>query len=295
MGYLDSIKTASDKAFHKLATYDPATGYYTASHIFTRWTWQIRVYAAGPDGRLQLAKRTFPLRVHCEYFDVTNIELVKTYLHQSATAATKQDWPTVKRKRGEINASLRGKHGMYYMRGGIGKPHHGWDIAKFEQQFLQLEKSVDQALPQAVAENVRGLLDILDQYESDFGVIEVKPAPTSNNPNRYEIKVWDKVNQKGVARALVVVQEQYNADEELTNPAIVPFQAPDQGLYHAKVAYVPPGTLASEVGNGLYVFESKDFATSNGPKRVFVYYHHLDLPGVPSKFITKEMNVGRRE
>jgi len=96
----------------------------------------------------------------------------------------------------------------------------------------------------------------------------------------------------GVARALVVVQEQYNLDQEVTNPAIVPFLPPDQGLYHAKVADLPRGTLASEVGNGIYAFESKDFASSDGPRRIFVYYH-LDRPGVPSKFITKEINVDR--
>ena len=285
MDYLHGIKTAFDKAIHKPAMYDPATGYYTVSHVFMKFPWQIRVYVAGPDGRLQLTERTFPLRVHCEYFDVTNIELVKTYLHQSATAATKQDWPTAKRKLGEIGASLRGKHGMYYMR-----KHHGWDTAKFEQHMLQLEKSVEQASTQAIAEKVRGALDVLDQYESDFAAIEVKPAPAGSQPNRYEIKVWDQVNQKGVSRALVVIQEQYYADDEVTNPAIVPFQPPDQGMYHAKAEYVPRGTLASEVGNGLYAFETKEFATSNAPKRVFVYYH-LDLPGVPSKFITKEIKA----
>ncbi len=284
---LHQMKVVADKAIHKVATFDAETGFYVAPHVFSRWTWHVRVYVAGSDGRLQRAT-TFTVRVHCEYFDVTNIELVKTYLHQLAAAAAKQDWPSAKRKLGEIEASARGKHGLYYMR----KNHHGLDISEFEQQFSQLKKSVEQASAQPAAEKVRGLLDIADRYEKDFAVVEVKAAPASDRPNRYEIKVWDRINNLGVARALVVVQEQYNLDQEATNPAIVPFLPPDQGLYHAKVADLPRGTLASEVGNGIYAFESKDFASSDRPKRIFVYYH-LDRPGVPSKFITKEINVGR--
>lgn len=282
------MKVAADKAVHKVATFDVATSSYVAPHTFSRWTWHVRVHVAGPDGGLRVAE-TFLVRVHCEYFDVTNIELVKTYLHQLAAAARAQDQPAAKRKLGEIKASLRGKHGMYYMR----KGHHRWDISRFEQEFSRLEKDIEQAASPSVAEKIVGLLDVLDQYERDFGVVEVKPAPVSGRPNRYEIKVWDQINDRGVSRAWVVVQERYDLDEETTNPAIVPFQAPDHGLYHAKVSHLPRGILASEVGDGLYAFESKEFATGSGPKRIFVYYH-LDRPELPSKFITKELNVGGR-
>jgi len=282
---LHQMKFVADKAIHKIATFDAATGFYVAPHVFSRWTWQVRVHVAGPDGRLRPAT-AFPVRVHCEYFDVTNIELVKTYLHQLASAAAKQDWPGAKRKLGEIEASVRGKHGMYYMR----RNHHGLDISEFEQQFSQVKRSFEQAPAQLTAEKVRGLLDIADRYEKDFATVDVKPAPAKDRPNRFEIKVWDRINNSGVSRALVVVQEPFNPDQAAANPAIVPFMAPDQGLYHAKVADLPRGTLASEAGNGMYAFESKDFAGSDGPKRIFVYYH-LDRPGVPSKFITKEINV----
>jgi len=68
---LQQMKVVADKAIHKVATFDAETGFYVAPHVFSRWTWHVRVYVAGSDGRLQRAT-TFAVRVHCEYFDVTN-------------------------------------------------------------------------------------------------------------------------------------------------------------------------------------------------------------------------------
>ena len=100
----------------------------------------------------------------------------------------------------------------------------------------------------------------------------------------------DNANEKGVTGALVVVQENYDPEEDLTNPAIVAFQPPAEGMYHAKVAHLPEGILAAEVGDGRYRFKSEDFGNGKKQKRIFVYYA-LDRPGIQSKFVTRVINM----
>ncbi|WP_260293077.1 hypothetical protein [Sedimenticola hydrogenitrophicus] len=267
----------------KIAAYDLSTGYYTAIHTFPRLPWGVRVYVAGPDGRLQRTGPVFPHRSHCAYFDATNVELVKTYLHQAATLASRQQWSDVEGKLRVMSASVSGKHGLYYMT----ERHHGYDISKVKQEMTRLQEAVTRKSKEAVLQSIGAVLTEVQRAEDFFGAIEVKQTA---EPGRYEIVVTDNANEKGVTGALVVVQEDYEVESNLTNPVIVPFQAPADGMNHAKVAYLPEGILAAEVGNGRYRFESKKFGTAGKPKRIFVYYA-LHQPGIPSKFITKEMDV----
>lgn len=284
--YLKNLKVNHEKSIQKIASFDPSTGYYTATYIFSRFPWGIEVYITGPEGYFQKANCFFPHRAHCAYIDVTNIELAKTYFHQLEYAAEKNDWQTVEQKINLINASLNGKHGMYYML----RTHHGKDISKFEQQMTQLQENVSQKLGNAVIATVEEMLETLQEYENYFGVIETNQDPVKNNPDCYQIKVWDNINQKGITNALVIIQDSFNIEEEVKNPAIVSFQPPEQGMYHAKIAYIPNGILAKELGNGRYVFESKSFKSNGSPKRIFIYYF-LDMSGIPSKFITQEISL----
>jgi hypothetical protein len=103
------------------------------------------------------------------------------------------------------------------------------------------------------------------------------------------------VNEKGITGAIVVVEENYKIETNLTDPAVIPMGPPDQGLYrslyHAKLAHLPEGIVAQELGEGRYLFKSKGFDSTKDPKRVFVYYA-FNSPGLPQdKFVTKEFNV----
>jgi hypothetical protein len=280
--YLHTMKLAKG-GIYKVAAYDSSTGYYTATHTFPRFAWGIRVYVAGQDGRLQRAGPVFPHRSHCEYFDATNIELVKTYLRQVGSLARKGQWPDVDGRLRLIDDSMNGKHGLYYMT----KRHHGYDTSEIEREMSRLREVAAGKSADSVLQSVRSVLAAVQRAEDFFGAISVRQT---GKPHQYEILVRDNANEKGVTGALVVVQENYDPEENLTDPAIVAFQPPTEGMYHAKVARLPDGILAAEVGNGLYRFESKNFGAGGNAKRIFVYYA-LDRSGVPSKFVTKEMGL----
>jgi hypothetical protein len=282
--HLHTMKLAQHKGgIYKVAAYDSSTGYYTATHTFPRLPWGIRVYVAGQDGRLQRAGPVFPHRSHCEYFDATNIELVKTYLRQVGSLARKGQWPDVDGRLRLIDDSMNGKHGLYYMT----KRHHGYDTSEIEREMSRLREVAAGKSADSVLQSVRSVLAAVQRAEDFFGAISVRQT---GKPHQYEILVRDNANEKGVTGALVVVQENYDPEENLTDPAIVAFQPPTEGMYHAKVARLPDGILAAEVGNGLYRFESKNFGAGGNAKRIFVYYA-LDRSGVPSKFVTKEMGL----
>jgi hypothetical protein len=283
--HLHTMKLAQHKGgIYKVAAYDASTGYYTATHTFPRFPWGVRVYVAGRDGRLQRVGPVFPHRSHCEYFDATNIELAKTYLHQVGVLAAKEQWPDVEGKLQLLNASMNGKHGLYYMT----KRHHGYDTSEIEREMSQLQAAAVRKSADSVVRSVRSALAAAQRAEDFFGAISVKQ--TGEGPHQYEILVRDNANEKGVTGALVIVQENFDTEEDLTNPAIVAFQPPAGGMYHAKVAHLPDGVLAAEVGDGRYRFASEDFGNGKSQKRIFVYYA-LDRPGIQSKFVTKVIDT----
>ena len=279
--YLNNLSVSQEKSLHKNAVYDHSTGYYTASHIFMRFPWGIRVYVAEPYRDLRKTDAFFPLRAHCAYFDVANIEFVKISLHHLASEAKEQNWTAAEQKYNSILDSLQGKHGMYFMVGA----HHGWDISEFQQHMTQLQGDIANQSYDSLSYTVMQMFDTLQEYEDYFGSIEVNPT---SSKHEYRLTVWDQVNQWGVTDAIVVIQENYDIENEVINPAIVPFQRPDESMYHAKVSYIPEGIYAVEEGEGNYIFKSETFMKDDSPKRIFVYYV-LGIPGIPSKFITKEL------
>ena len=283
--HLSTMKLADEvKSIQKIAAYDASTGYYTAMHTFPRFAWGIRVYVAGRDGHLQRVGPVLPHRSHCEFFDVTNIELAKTYLRQVGALARKGQWPDVDGRLRFIDASMNGKHGLYYMT----KRHHGYNTSEVEREMSQLQTVAARKSSDSVLQSVRSVLAAVQRAEDSFGAISVKK--TGEEAYEYEIVVRDNANEKGVTGALVVVQENYDPEEDLTNPAIVAFQPPAEGMYHAKVAHLPEGILAAEVGDGRYRFKSEDFGNGKKQKRIFVYYA-LDRPGIQSKFVTRVINM----
>jgi hypothetical protein len=280
--YLQYLTVASGKSIHKKASFNKKTGFYEATHTFSRFPWGITVYVVDSNGYLHKT-HFFGHRSHCKYIDVTNIELVKTYFHQLSYSAQNEDWEAVKQKLSSINDSLTGKHGMYYML----KSHHGEDISIILELMDALEINITIETSSGVVESVNNLLIALQEYEDYFGMIEII---TEDSGPTTVVKVRDVVNQKGISDAIVVLQENYNTNEEILNPSIVPFQAPNQGIYHAKISHIPEGIFAQEIGNGKYVFKGSNIAAENTSKRIFVYYE-IDRPGIQSKFITKEINV----
>lgn len=168
------------------------------------------------------------------------------------------------------------------------KRHHGYDTSEVEREMSQLQTAAARKSADSVVRSVRAALATVQRAEDFFGAISVKQ--TGEGPHQYEIAVRDNANEKGVTGALVLVQENYDPEEDLTDPAIVAFQPPTKGMYHAKVAHLPDGILAAEVGDGRYRFESEAFGTGKSQKRIFVYYA-LDRPGIQSKFVTKVINM----
>lgn len=294
--YLSTMKTSQARSIRKMATYDRSTGYYTANYTFSKFPWAVSVYVAEPGGLLQKAPSFFPHRAHCEYSDVINAELVKTYLHQLAALAKNGQWADVEQKLSLIHASVHGMHGTHF----TVVLHHGSAPVGVEQAVMQLQKSVGERSSKVVLESVGRTLMALQKSEDYFVTVEIKKVEAGktspqNQSDTYEVLVRDNINEKGITGALVIVEENYNIEANLTNPAIVPIASPDQGLYrglyHAKLAYLPEGMLTQEVGDGRYRFKSKDFGSGKNPKRIFVYYA-FQAPGVPpDKFLTKEINL----
>lgn len=297
LDYLNTMKTNPALAVRKAATYDRSTGYYTANYTFSKFPLGIRVYVGAPGRPLQKAPAFFPHRAHCEYSDVINAELVKTSLHQVASLARKGQWADVEQKLGVIHASVHGMHGAHF----TVVLHHGDAPVGVEDAVMQLHKSIRDKSSAAVLESVGRTLAALEKSSEYFinvavRKVEAEKGAAQSPPDTYEVLVWDNINEKGITGAVVMVDENYNLETHLTNPAVVPIATADQqgvyrGLYHAKLAYLPEGVVAQQVGGGRYRFTSKDFGSGKNPKRIFVYYAY-ETPGMPpDKFVTKEINL----
>jgi hypothetical protein len=295
--YLSHMKLAQAKSLQKRATYD-ASGYYSATQVFDKFPWGISVYVGEPGGRLYKTPYHYPHRAHCEYADVTNYELVKTHLHQLAAAAKKGQWTDAEKQLAMIHASVHGFHGHHFTT----VTHHTQPPIAVDQEVQRLQQSVAQKSSKAVFESVAGVLVILEKAEGYFATIDVKKVGAGSAVTQtqaatsYEIEVRDNINKKGITNAIVVVDENYNLDATLTSPTILPILTPDptgvyKALYHAKMAYLPQGTMAREMGDGRYRFESKGFDSVKNPKRIFVYYGFASAPGIPGKFVSKEINL----
>ena len=296
LSFLKNLKTAAARNVRRVAVYDRSTGYYTANHMISKFPWAIAVYVAEPGGPLLKAPFIFPHRSHCEYGDVINVELVKTTLHQVAALAKNGKWAEAGQKMGVIHASVHGMHGTHFTI----VLHHGEAPRGVEDEVKRLQKSVEQKSRRAVIGSVGRALGALEKTSERFITVNVekteggKPSSQDGSDN-YDVLVRDIVNEKGITGAIVIVDENYKPEANLTDPSVVPMGPPDRGmyrsLYHAKLAHLPQGIVAREVGEGRYRFKSKDFGSTKGPKRVFVYYA-FNSPGLPQdKFVTKEFNL----
>jgi hypothetical protein len=288
--YLTHMKLAQPRSVQKRATYDAASGYYTVMNLFDKFPWGISVYVAEPGQPMRKTPFFYPHRAHCLYSDVENYELVKTHFNQLAAAAKTGQWTDAERILGLIHASVHGFHGHHFMT----EDHHGQTAVGLEGEMTQLHRAVANKSADAVPSLVGTALATIQKSEDYFATVEV--ARSSNAPSTYVIDLRDHVNQKGITGALVVIDENYDPAAALAQPTLVPIQAPDptgvyKALYHAKMLALPKGVLAREIGNGRYEFQSATFDSKSGPKRIFAYYGFSNSPGIPGKFLSKEMGL----
>lgn len=279
--YLKNMDLASEKSVHKVAVYNQQAERYEVNCYLSRFPYAIEIFVVDSEGKLHVPDHVYPHRSHCEYFDVTNIELVQGYLYQMEKYIWENDWENAERKWVDIEESLKGKHGMFFMLG----VHHGESIDSLVSSVNAVKDAIDRKDSSSMERLIADLRAEIETGKNYFATIEVS---TNTESNVNKIIVRDNVNDKYVTNALVIVQEEYDPYSEADCPSIVPINHPSENIYHAKVSRIPDGKIALEREPGVYEIDGVDF--DNSSVRIFVYYV-IDLPGIPSKFITKEINM----